>query len=92
MAEGPSDASRMVRVVIDGKSVDVDAHWSVAAAILNRSAASAWHVRTSVSGQPRAPLCGMGICFECRATVDGHVHERTCQLVVRDGMEIRTDG
>jgi len=31
--------------------------------------------RTSVTGEPRGPLCGMGICFECR-TASG---ERTCQ-------------
>ena len=64
---------------------------SVAAAILNRGGPAAWHVRQSVAGSPRGPLCGMGICFECRATVDGRPHERTCQLPVRDGMEVCTD-
>ena len=44
---------------------------SIAAAILmsGRSA-----TRRSVSGEPRGPLCGMGICFECRVTVDGERH------------------
>ena len=28
-------------------------------------------VSPSVSGEPRAPLCGMGICYECRVTIDG---------------------
>lgn len=37
--------------------------------------------RTSVSGEPRAPMCGMGICMECRATVDGVPHQRTCQTM-----------
>jgi hypothetical protein len=46
--------------------------------------------RQSVSGQPRGPLCGMGICFECRATVDGQANQRTCQLICRPGMEIDT--
>ncbi len=36
--------------------------------------------RTSVTGEPRAPLCGMGVCMECRATVDGVPHQRTCQV------------
>jgi D-hydroxyproline dehydrogenase subunit gamma len=87
-----------VALTIDGERIVVPAHTSVAAAILNRgpnaasSAATVWRVRTSVVGQPRGPLCGMGICFECRATVDGQPHERTCQTTVRDGMEIRTDG
>ena len=47
--------------------------------------------RRSVTGERRAPLCGMGICFECRATVNGIAHERTCLLMCRHGMEIRTD-
>jgi sarcosine oxidase subunit alpha len=47
--------------------------------------------RKSVSGKPRGPLCGMGICYECRATVDGNRHQRTCQIICRPGMEIVTD-
>jgi sarcosine oxidase subunit alpha len=46
--------------------------------------------RTSVSGEPRTALCGMGICFECRAVVDGVMHQRTCQLPVREGMRVET--
>lgn len=93
-----SPQSGTVAVTIDGRAFVVPEHTSVAAAILNREATDCspssppWHVRTSVDGQPRGPLCGMGICFECRATVNGHPHERTCQLMVRDGMEIQTDG
>ena len=48
--------------------------------------------RRSVSGEPRGPLCGMGICFECRVTIDGRAHCRSCQVVCRPGMEVRTDG
>ncbi|HBY64443.1 MAG TPA: hypothetical protein DEH78_31880, partial [Solibacterales bacterium] len=40
--------------------------------------------RTSVGGQPRAPLCGMGVCYECRATVEGVPHVRTCQVALGD--------
>jgi len=46
--------------------------------------------RFSVSGQARGPLCGMGICMECRATVDGVPHQRTCQLVCSSGMDVVT--
>jgi len=34
----------------------------------------------------------MGICFECRVTVDGDPHRRACLEPVRDGMEVETDG
>lgn len=89
-----SGGIRRVTLTIDGVAVTADEHSTVAAAMLNRAAASGmpWTVRRSVTGTPRGPLCGMGICFECRATVDGRPHERTCQLPVRDGMEVRTDG
>ena len=46
--------------------------------------------RTSVNGEKRGPLCGMGICFECRATVNGMPHTRTCQLLCEPAMDIRT--
>jgi sarcosine oxidase subunit alpha len=48
--------------------------------------------RRSVTGEPRGPLCGMGICFECRVTINGRKHVRSCQVPCAPGMEIRTDG
>jgi sarcosine oxidase subunit alpha len=40
---------------------------------------------------PRAPLCGMGVCFECRVQVDGVAHVRACMTPVSDGMQVVTD-
>jgi sarcosine oxidase subunit alpha len=39
----------------------------------------------------RGGFCGMGVCQECRVTVDGVPDQRACMLAVRDGMEITTD-
>jgi predicted molibdopterin-dependent oxidoreductase YjgC len=47
--------------------------------------------RTSVSGEPRGPLCGMGICFECRVTINGQLHRRSCQVLCEQGMEVDTE-
>jgi D-hydroxyproline dehydrogenase subunit gamma len=47
--------------------------------------------RHSVSGTPRGPLCGMGICFECRVTINGTHHCRSCQILCESGMDVRTD-
>ncbi|HLV85666.1 MAG TPA: (2Fe-2S)-binding protein [Candidatus Sulfotelmatobacter sp.] len=47
--------------------------------------------RISVSTQPRGPLCGMGICFECRATINGKRHRRSCQIPCEAGMDVSTD-
>jgi len=77
-----------VRVKVNGREVSVAPGTSAAAAVILAGFATC---RTSVTGSPRAPLCGMGICFECRATVNGVAHARTCQLICQPGMEIRTD-
>ncbi len=60
---------------------------TVAAAGLN---AGEMAFRTSVSGQGRGPLCGMGICFECRLTINGEPHIRSCVILAEDGMEVET--
>ncbi|MCC7112869.1 MAG: (2Fe-2S)-binding protein [Burkholderiales bacterium] len=41
------------------------------------------------SGAPRAPLCMIGACFECRVEVDGAGSRRACQVVVVPGMRVR---
>lgn len=46
--------------------------------------------RISESGEQRTALCGMGICFECRASVDGVPQQRTCQIVCKEGMTVET--
>jgi predicted molibdopterin-dependent oxidoreductase YjgC len=74
---------------INGKPVSVPQGTTVAAAILIAGFPSN---RRSVTGEPRGPLCGMGVCFECRANVDGLAQRRTCQTACRDGMEVVTDG
>jgi aerobic-type carbon monoxide dehydrogenase small subunit (CoxS/CutS family) len=78
-----------VKLTVDGMAVMVPAGAMVSTAV---ALAGAGAYRRSVSGEPRGPLCGMGICFECRVTVDGRAHCRSCQVVCRAGMEVRTDG
>ena len=75
----------LVRLTINGAAVCVPLGSTVAAAILLAGRSG---FRRSVSGQLRGPLCGMGICFECRVAVDGQPHARSCQLLCREGMEI----
>jgi hypothetical protein len=76
-----------VRLTVNGRALTVPAGATVAVALAIAGDAC----RTSVSGEPRAALCAMGICFECRATVNGALHQRTCQIVCGDGMEVRTE-
>lgn len=77
-----------LQLSIDGCTVWVSPGTTVAAAWVDQHAPA---IRRSVKGHPRGPLCGMGICFECRATVDGRPQARTCQILCRDGMTVTTD-
>jgi len=81
--------SETVTLVVNGVSVTMPAGSMVSAAILKTGIHG---LRRSVTGEPRGPLCGMGICFECRVTIDGDQHCRSCQTVCRNGMDVRTDG
>ncbi len=77
-----------VTVVVNGVSVTMPEGSMVSAAILKTGVTE---FRRSVTGEPRGPLCGMGICFECRVTIDGEAHCRSCQTVCKNGMDVRTD-
>jgi len=79
--------SEFTVVRVNGVSVSVPVGTTIAVAI----AIAGQPCRTSVTGEPRGPLCGMGICFECRAVVNGIPHSRTCQLLCEPDMEVRTD-
>lgn len=74
-------------ILVDGQPVPARAGWSVAAAARNAGRPA---LRTSVTGEARGPLCGMGVCFECRVTVDGVPHVRACLEPCRPGMRVET--
>jgi len=75
-----------VTVRINGEQVTLPRGSMVIAALLNTGIPC----RVSVSGEERTALCGMGICFECRATVNGVAQQRTCQIVCKEGMTVET--
>ena len=77
-----------ITLSINGTALAVPVGTVVAAAIARANHPG---FRKSVRGQPRAPLCGMGICFECRVTIDGVPHQRSCNILCTPGMEVRTD-
>ncbi len=79
-------AATPIEFTLDGQSVRVPIGTSLAAALAVRRPGCA---RTSVSGQARAPLCGMGICQECRVLVDGK-RRLACQTLCQNGMTVDT--
>jgi predicted molibdopterin-dependent oxidoreductase YjgC len=76
-----------ITVRIDGQPVAVPAGSTVAVAVMLAGIAC----RRSVTGERRFPLCGMGICLECRVAINGNQHCRSCQILARPGMEVITD-
>ena len=77
----------MITLTIDKIAVTVNDGATVAAAISNSGVT---RFRKSVNGEARGPLCGMGICFECRVTIDGVRHQRSCNILAEEGMEVMT--
>ena len=77
-----------IQLRVNGKTVFVTAGTVVAAAVAQ---AGQTRFRRPVGGEARGPLCGMGICMECRVTVNGQAHCRSCQTVCEEAMEVRTD-
>lgn len=75
----------MTQVWIDGVPFQVPEQISVAAA-LQRVGHEI--TRWSVGGEPRAPFCGMGVCQECRVSING-VRRLACQTTVGEGMRIQ---
>jgi predicted molibdopterin-dependent oxidoreductase YjgC len=79
----------LITLSIDRLRVQVAPGTSVAAAIAQNGGLV---TRLSVTGQQRAPLCGMGICQECRVNIDGQRHQLACQTLCTEGMTVLTGG
>ncbi len=78
---------KTVTFSFEGKTVEAFEGESVAASLL---AAGLRSTRDStVSGQKRAPLCMMGVCFECLMEIDGQQNKQSCMTPVKEGMVIK---
>jgi len=80
--------SESIQLRVNGRVVSVPSGTIVAAAV---ALAGETRFRNSVLGEPRGPLCGMGVCMECRVTINGRAQSRSCQTLCEPGMEVCTD-
>lgn len=81
-----------VTIRVNGRPVKAYTGETLFAALL---AAGIRVLRHSIKGQTktaRGGFCGMGVCQECRVTVDGVPDRRACMIAVAGGMEVVTDG
>ena len=76
-----------ITVFINNHPYTCDAGNSVAGAIA-QAHQQLVTTRQSIHGMPRTAVCGMGICFECRVTINGRAHQLACQTPVAAGMQI----
>lgn len=76
-----------ISLTVNGQSISVAPGTSVAVALV----LAGQPCRTSITGEPRGPLCGIGICFECRVIINGTPHCRSCQTACEAGMEVRSE-
>ena len=90
-----------VKLKVNGRALTIAAGTSVAAALRIADQADTTDTadmaytgnmgaaRRSVSGEARAPFCGMGICHECRVNINGR-RRLACQTRCADGMVVET--
>jgi sarcosine oxidase subunit alpha len=85
-----ADSSRgddAITIEVNGAACRAPQGITVAAALLN---VGVWSFRRAEGDDARGPLCGMGICHECRVTIDGTPHRRACLVPIVEGMVVRT--
>lgn len=73
-----------LNLIIEGEPCDVPAGISIAAAL---ALTGSGVTRRSISSELRAPFCGMGVCQECRVTVNGR-RVLACQTECQPDMVI----
>ena len=76
-----------VAVIVEGRSFEVPAGASAAAAVL--VAGLACFRESAATGAQSAPYCMIGVCFNCLAEIDGVPNRQSCMVEVSSGMRIR---
>lgn len=96
--------TELITLAIDGQSATVAAGTTVIAAMAilqaendaadrapgSQASVGATVTRRSVTGMLRGPVCGMGVCQECRVTIDGRAHQLACQTLCASDMRVLT--
>jgi len=75
------------RFDFEGTEIEAWPGESVAAALL-----AAGHIALRREGKDdaRGLLCAIGVCWECRLTIDGEANRRACMTEAAPGMRVST--
>jgi len=71
----------------DGRPVKARDGQTIAEALLSNGITT---VRKTRNGADRGVYCAMGVCYECRAIVNGTPNTRTCMTTVTQGCKVMT--
>lgn len=83
----PEQGGKAVQISIDGRPLTAYEGETLAAALLAAGELTLRH--TDRQGEPRGVFCGVGLCHECRVTVNGVPNVRACLTIVEPGMLVR---
>lgn len=87
MSSSPPAPARF-EITVDGTPIQARAGQTLAAVLLAHRH-RAWR-STRQAGQPRGLFCGIGICYDCLATVNDVPNVRACLAEAQPGDEVRT--
>jgi predicted molibdopterin-dependent oxidoreductase YjgC len=79
--------SETFEMEVDGKRIKAKKGQTIAAALLGNGMRT---FRQTRKDAPRSLFCGIGICFECRMTVNGIPNTRTCITEASPGCKVQT--
>jgi len=71
----------------DGRPIKAQNGQTIAEALLAKGITT---VRKTRKGADRGVYCAMGVCYECRAIVNGTPNTRTCMTAVTQGCKVTT--
>ena len=76
----------IITLWVNDVPIQAPSGWTLAAALLANGFSTTR--TTPIDQQPRGPFCMMGVCFECRVTVDNQTNVQSCMTPVRAGMKV----
>lgn len=75
-----------ITIIVNSNPVEAYPGESIAAVLL--ASGQRTFRAAPLNGEGRGFFCGMGVCFDCLATVDGVPNIRSCMVEVRPGCTV----
>jgi predicted molibdopterin-dependent oxidoreductase YjgC len=82
---------RQITIHVDGRPIAAYSGETLFAVLCAEGIIALRPAHRSSAETARGGFCGMGVCQECRVTVDGMPDRRACMTPVREGMEVVVD-